>query len=233
MLLSMSVSAAAIADPTLMFTTDRAVLEAACPDLPVEDFEEANVPDNGLKYMASPVDNTTDNDIFVPGDIEPGLSISHVGPDGGDREIAVFGAGFFGVPFKSVFANYFADHVAVDFTAGDVTCAGMDLLEVVGNDPDLQIDIFGTSGLLGGTTAAAGSFWGVISHQVITRIEIRSLIDGAEGVDNIAFGAGKAPPGWSKGKKTGWGGSRPPGLAKKDKTPPGFDKGKKGGWFGE
>ncbi|MGB2827263.1 MAG: hypothetical protein WBC50_03565 [Dehalococcoidales bacterium] len=40
----------------------------------------------------------------------------------------------------------------------------------------------------------------------------------------------KNPPGWNKGKKSGWDGSVPPGLEKKDKTPNGFDKGKKAGW---
>jgi len=40
----------------------------------------------------------------------------------------------------------------------------------------------------------------------------------------------KNPPGWNKGKKSGWDGSVPPGLEKKDKTPDGFDKGKKAGW---
>ena len=40
----------------------------------------------------------------------------------------------------------------------------------------------------------------------------------------------RAPPGWDKGKKTGWDGSVPPGLEKKDKTPGGFDKGDKSGW---
>lgn len=36
---------------------------------------------------------------------------------------------------------------------------------------------------------AGTSFWGVRSDQVITQIQIRSLINTAEGVDNIAFGA--------------------------------------------
>lgn len=45
-----------------------------------------------------------------------------------------------------------------------------------------------------------------------------------------------APPGWSKthGKKVGWeDGDLPPGLSKQNKTPPGFEKGKKTGWGNE
>ncbi|MFC1918348.1 LamG domain-containing protein [Chloroflexota bacterium] len=38
------------------------------------------------------------------------------------------------------------------------------------------------------------------------------------------------PPGWDKGKKSGWEGSIPPGLEKKEKTPDGFDQGNKKGW---
>ena len=56
--------------------------------------------------------------------------------------------------------------------------------------------------------------------------------------------SGKRPPGWDKGKKTGWdGGDEPPGLAKKNKgkfwsknkekgRPPGWEKGEKTGWDG-
>ncbi|MFP3868555.1 MAG: hypothetical protein ACLFUU_10400 [Desulfobacteraceae bacterium] len=40
----------------------------------------------------------------------------------------------------------------------------------------------------------------------------------------------KSPPGWSRGKKTGWGGaSMPPGQMKKHHFP-GWSKGKKTGW---
>ena len=124
----------------------------------------------------------------------------------------------------------FADHIAVEFTNGDVTCVGIDLMSLLSNDPNMEIYIYGISALLGSTTApgtAAGNFWGVCSDEVITRIEIHS--DQLEGVDNIAFGA-QVLPGWSKGKKSGWDGSSPPGLDKKDKTPPGFEQGNKNGW---
>ncbi|MFC2123039.1 hypothetical protein ACFLRP_05080 [Bacteroidota bacterium] len=50
------------------------------------------------------------------------------------------------------------------------------------------------------------------------------------GFDNFVIDQGGTPPGWSKGKKSGWDGSMPPGLEKKDKTPAGFDKGNKTGW---
>jgi hypothetical protein len=39
------------------------------------------------------------------------------------------------------------------------------------------------------------------------------------------------PPGWTKGKKTGWQGKTlPPGLEKQDKIPPGFENGQKNGF---
>jgi len=49
-------------------------------------------------------------------------------------------------------------------------------------------------------------------------------------MDNFSASTLKTPPGWDKGKKSGWDGSVPPGLQKKDKTPPGFDQGNKNGW---
>ena len=48
--------------------------------------------------------------------------------------------------------------------------------------------------------------------------------------DNFFIEDPQRPPGWDKGKKSGWDGSRPPGLEKKDKIPAGFEQGNKGGW---
>lgn len=49
-------------------------------------------------------------------------------------------------------------------------------------------------------------------------------------IAQVRYNISPTPPGWSKGNKSGWGGSTPPGLDKKGKTPPGFDKGNKNGW---
>jgi len=57
------------------------------------------------------------------------------------------------------------------------------------------------------------------------------LVTGKEDTTMFTIALDNLPlPGWNKGKKSGWDGSVPPGLEKKDKTPNGFDKGNKKGW---
>ena len=64
----------------------------------------------------------------------------------------------------------------------------------------------------------------------------RNFLDAGFDSFQVSVANNPAPPGWSKttGKKVGWeDGDLPPGLSKQDKTPPGFEKGKKTGWGGE
>ncbi|NIM49106.1 MAG: hypothetical protein GTO22_07575 [Gemmatimonadales bacterium] len=186
-----SASGTSSASNSLTFFTDRTAFDAVCVNVQVEDFEEGNVGSGGVLGFPRPLDATSNNAAFSPEDIEPGLSITTIGPDRSGQELALTGAGFGGTPSKDVFANFFVDHLAIDLTAGDATGVRMDLLSLFGADPNMQIDIYGTSGLLGSTTAPgtnAGSFWGVRADQVITQLQIRSPLDQAEGVDNLAFG---------------------------------------------
>jgi PKD repeat protein len=93
-------------------------------------------------------------------------------------------------------AGNFTDAFTIDFTGGNVTAAGMDLVAYSREDV-CQIDVFGQSGLLMSTTAPctnAGTFWGVSTNEAITRIRIFSPAGQAEGVDNLAFGPGAVKP---------------------------------------
>lgn len=69
--------------------------------------------------------------------------------------------------------------------------------------------------------------------ETVTLQDTFTYMDSAYNIDTtvVTITLDNLPvPGWNKGKKSGWDGSVPPGLDKKDKTPNGFDKGNKTGW---
>ena len=187
---------AAPAAPT--FYTDRAVFIAQFPDLPLEDFEKGKVPDGSHLFCPGPVGATNNNQCFSPGDILPGIEFNSdhaFGPGEDGMEITLLGRGIFGNPSKNIVASFDVDDFIIDFTAGNVTAAGMDL---VAYSRDIcTIDISGANGLLGSTTAPCteqGAFWGVSTDEIITRIRIHGPNLRFEGVDNVAFGPGGAAP---------------------------------------
>ncbi len=187
------VRADATASPVVLFT-DRATFLAQFPSLPLEDFEAGHVANGGLLVCPAPVDATSNNQCFLPGDIKPGLEFNS---DPAGDEIDLVGAGFHSLSTsKNIVAGIFTDAFIIDFTGGNVTAAGMDLVAYLGEDV-CQIDVFGQSGLLISTTAPctnAGTFWGVSTNEAITRIRIFSPAGQAEGVDNLAFGPGAVQP---------------------------------------
>src|SRR6267143_550230 len=174
---------------------DRATFLAQFPALPVEDFEEGRVADRDAVGCPGPLDATSDNACFHPGEIKAGVRFNSELPAAG-AEIVLVGRGFSGAASKTIVAGEFTDAFIIDFTGGNVTAAGMDLVAYFGNDV-CQIDVFGQNGLITSTTAPCtngGAFWGVSATEVITRIRIFSPTGQAEGVDNISFGGGVVPP---------------------------------------
>jgi len=177
------------------FFGDRPTFLARFPDLPMEDFEAGRVADGRVVVCAGPVDPTGDNQCFFPGDIEAGVQF-HSDPVRIRDEIVLVGPTFMGASSKGIAANVFTDAFTIDFTGGGVTAVGMDLISFVVDDV-CQIEVFGANGLITSTAAPctnAGSFWGVTSSEAITRIRILAPTEQAEGVDNISFGGGIAPP---------------------------------------
>lgn len=72
--------ATSFAVPT--FYTDRPTFDASNHGLSIEDFEEGVVPVNGAVPMDAPLDSTTNNGFFAPGDILPGIRFQdNPGPD--------------------------------------------------------------------------------------------------------------------------------------------------------
>jgi len=170
---------------------DRGTFDAAFPGLPVEDFEEGVIADGGVAGFPMPLDASTSNAIFSPGDILPGLQITATGGTAA-QELVILGTGFNGNPSKQVIANTFVEASIVNFSPG-VGATGMDLLSHFAADT-LTVDIYGAGGLIESVNASgtnAGSFFGVSNcPEPITQIVINSPTNQAEGADNIAFGTG-------------------------------------------
>ena len=180
---------------SVSYFTDRAAFLAQFPDLPEETFEAGQVLDGRVVPCPGPLDATSDNACFHPGDIKAGVQFNS-DPARVMDALVLVGNGFFGAPSKNVVANVFTDAFLIDFTETDVTAVGMDLVAYLSDDT-CQIDVFGANGLLASTTApctSGGTFWGVSTSEPITRIRVLAPSGQSEGADNIAFGRGAALP---------------------------------------
>jgi len=167
--------------------------------LPLEDFEKGNVADGGIRVCPGPVDASNNNLCFSQGDILPGVEFNsdHSGID------LIGRASFLGNLSKNIVVSVGGDAFIIDFTGGNVTAAGMDLVSYSADMCQMNIfgqpDVSGTRPLLASTTAPCteqGAFWGVSSDEIITRIRIQAPIQDVRfvGVDNIAFGPGVGAP---------------------------------------
>src|SRR3989449_6705427 len=161
------------------------------PGLPLEDFEKGKVADGGILECPGPVDASNNNLCFSPGAILPGVEFNS------DHSIFLIGPGFSKNLSKNIGVSVGGDAFIIDFTGGNVTAAGMDLVSYSADMCQMDVfgqpDVSGTRPLLGSKTAPCteqGAFLGVCSDEIITRIRIQAPILNLrfQGVDNIAFG---------------------------------------------
>ena len=163
--------------------------EFPCSNLPMEDFEEART---SWGNISNPLDEYSNNGIFQPGEILPGISITSSTDTFNYADLILSGAGGAGNNLsKAVFANYYVEYLVIDFTTSDVMSVSMKVLSYYDSSPDTTIDVYGFSGLIGQiivTASSAGVYLGIASDEPISRITIHSMNNGAEGVDDISFG---------------------------------------------
>jgi len=170
-----------------VYYTSRATFDADTGPLPFfEDFEEGNV--NASGPFGGVLDETTDNGYFKPGDIEPGIRLQdNPGPDSNGL-VLIYGG--IGPPTKTVTTNTFVDSMDIFFFNNDTKAVGMDLQSFL-SPTTFDISIYGIGGVLLDIVQApadnTGIFWGVISTELITRINLYSATE-TDGADNIAFG---------------------------------------------
>ena len=74
-----NLAAAAESGPTLSFSASRPDFVAQFPQLPLEDFEAGRVRDADVGNCPGPLDATSDNRCFAPGEIKPGIRFNSDG----------------------------------------------------------------------------------------------------------------------------------------------------------
>lgn len=179
---------------TLSFFTLQSVFQNAHTGLAIEDFEESRVTaGNTSAVFAEPLDATTNNAYFSPGEITPGLQITTVSTADPSNSLWTLAAReLLHNTSKIVGSLRAADNLQIVFQNNNTYAAGMDLLlEFAGNVA--TIIVYGPNGTLSGLTQQnqpipAETFFGIYAQQPISRIEI--LSPASEFIDNIQFGIG-------------------------------------------
>ncbi len=183
------------ATAALRFFPDRTSFAVANPNLTLEDFETAVAPagpfGNGLN-ISEPLDSTTNNRVFHPGDLVDGIRFSTTAEGGFDLVLYPPTVTFATFPSQMLGTPGSPYNLVIDFTAGNVFAVGMGVFSLPDLNAEVLVDIFGASGLLGHTritSSARGGFFGVVSDgEAITRLVVNDTSI-AWAVDNIAFGA--------------------------------------------
>lgn len=174
----------------VFFTNEADFTLAAGPLSGFEDFEAGNVSPGGIVELPAPLDSTSDNTVFSPGDIAPGLTITDVPGPGGDG-LVLIGAGVEGSLSKTLGAFTPIDRLVLEFSV-PVDAVGFNAFTFITNDPSLEISFFSGMTLLDSTVIATDettSYVGYLSDDdFVTSVVLSSSIDEIEFVDNIRFG---------------------------------------------
>jgi hypothetical protein len=190
------------AAPAAVITyANRTAFNTAAPGVPVEGFQNANT--STTVAFNGPLSSATNNAVFSPGDILPGITIST-----NSNAMFLAGAGQSSNPTLAVGSNTpGSDTLTLQFGPG-VTAVAFDLFQNFGGGSQsgspqaYQVSLFDTSNVLLGvfpTTVPSGSggFFGATSTDPIGRVTILgpSLGFGAfEVIDNVAFGEAVPEP---------------------------------------
>ena len=187
--------------PLTFFTTPE---EFPCSGLPTEDFEEAtNAYPEGIW---NPLDAATNTGFLAAGSILPGISftLTREGPLSPytSPDLNIW-AGLNNIVGHAVIANHQAETLIIEFTDNNVTVVSMKLLTLFSNQATFDINVYGNSEELLGTTQVvggtpAGTYFGVQSESPIKKITIYGfdyVYWGNEppGVDDVMFGTCAVP----------------------------------------
>lgn len=172
--------------------TSRAEFDAAFPGLPSEDFEDAACV--GIVGFPAPLDSTTSNACFSPGNIPVGLDLRDEplnDAGGGSPDGLVFlETGSFGAINDAVLANTFVDAFRLNFSP-PVAAVGMELAAFISPGP-LRVRFYSGMNLLEEvnlpSVGPAGGFLGIYALEGITQVELFSSANTAEGVYEVLFG---------------------------------------------
>lgn len=173
--------------------------EFPCSGLPTEDFEEAtNAYPEGVY---NPLDANTSTGFLPAGSILPGISFTltrdgyfspYTTPD-----LNIW-AGVNDIVGHALISNHQDETLIIEFTEDNVTAVSLKLLTLFSNQATFDINIYGNSDALLGTTSVlggtpAGTYFGVQSEAPIKKITIWGFDyvnwgNEPPGVDDVMFG---------------------------------------------
>lgn len=174
----------------LTVTSDAAAFFAANTQLAEQDFESAQA----TGAMTGPLTAQTDNGIFAPGDVAELLAISALPSASSDLFVGLSGLG--GRIASSVGVNEQGSTLVLSFDGG-VEASGISLFSVLGPS-NIEVEIFGPTGLLGSATTDQGAagfpvFIGAVSDtDPIVRIDLTSR-GGFVNAYGVAYGSAGVP----------------------------------------
>lgn len=162
-------------------------------DLPLETFEGGHVSIGQGAECDEPVNGSSDDECFAPGDVIAGFSVTS---SSGDGVVLLGQEGEAGQEDGTMIgAQRFSDITLVSFDADDVTAIALDVLPGLDGGLDVTVRAYDTtSGLIGAFTVTAearnvSEFAGFSSPAPVSHIEIQTSNDGGELFHNLRFGA--------------------------------------------
>ena len=181
------------ADAALITFSSGALFTLAAPGLPVETFEAGFVSPGGVTVCSEPLSSAVSSACFAAGALLPGVTYSVAGPG---TVIALLGANFSGIgnTSKVLGANAFSDTTDLTF-ASTVNAFGCDVFGGTQGTGLAQISIFDPANLpLGMFTipvplSGPGFFGAISTTNLIGHVNVASLPNGGELIDNVAFGS--------------------------------------------
>jgi len=166
---------------------DRTTFTAANPGLVTEDFETNRLAGRTSIQCSAPLNASTSNACFLPGDLMAGVEFDLPDNPNGTT-LALYGP--VDPATTRIGANSISDFLVAHFADADITAVGLDLVCTFSNKAG-TVRFYGNKGLITEESVqctAAGNFIGIASEEVITRVEAQA--PGTwEAVDNVTFGS--------------------------------------------
>lgn len=176
--------------------TSRPLFESVAPGLITHDFANVMVNPGSAAFVTGPVNHLTDNGVFSPGDIPPGLTISSSGSTTIGNQLYVAGVGTVENTVKAIYTNGSDATMSLNFGPA-VSAVALNLIGFTNNTGARSFDMAVVTNL---TThflttpiipdAGPGVFFGLTgtSGEKIQRISYQSGGMAIEGITAIAFG---------------------------------------------
>jgi PEP-CTERM motif len=195
--ITLAVTAAPVRASVITYA-NRSAFNAAAPGAPVEGFQGANT--SATSGFTGPLSSTSNNGVFSPGAILPGITIST-----NSNDMFLAGPGQSSNPTLAVGSNFPpTDALNLQFAPG-VTAVAFDLFQNFGGGAQsgspqtYTVSLFDSSnaslGVFTTTVPSGGAgFFGATSTTAIGSVSILGPQGAFEVIDNIAFGRAAAVP---------------------------------------